>query len=267
MQSLWQILTTVTTTVTQTISAKIWNKGEEMHSQNQQLIHSQQHMQAFAEPPPPPLKQREFKGLINNQPHITILLGRKGSGKTSLLIELLRTPGGFHKKYSKVFIISATYVSQFEKSWSKISREGVEVFSVLSDSLLLYIEKEAQKHKGESFLIISDDMDESWRKSVDPQIVNRIISNSRHTDLSFVYLSQSCIQLPTIVRRNCDVYVLFGACSYAEIQLIWGEVSCVPRKDFWSMFETVTKKPYGFLVCCIQKGKIVMYDSFRTQLH
>lgn len=116
-------------------------------------------------------------------------------------------------------------------------------------------------------MIISDDMDESWRKSVDQQIVNRMISNSRHDDLSFLFLSQSIVQLPTICRRNCDCFILFGACSYQEIQEIYQEVSLLKRGDFWDTFSTVTEKPYAFLVITIQRGKIIMYDSFKEEIH
>ena len=251
---------TVQTTITQTIASKLWTKTEEQVSNANQI--QQVHHHGGEETKT--LKMRTFKGLINHLPHITILLGRKGSGKTSLLIDLLRTPGGYFKKYKRIIIISPTYVSQHEKSWSKISREGVEVFSLLSDQLLTYIEQQSQSKEG--LLVISDDQDEAWRKSVDHQIVNRMISNSRHSNLSFVFLSQSVVQLPTIIRRNCDVYVLFGACSYQEINLIYAEVSTVQRKDFWDLFSKATSKPYGFLVVSIERGKIRFYDSFNQEL-
>jgi len=204
-----------------------------------------------------------FYGLVNDKPHITILLGRKGSGKTTLLLDLLRTPGGYYHRYKKIYIISATYIHQFQKTWSKIDREGLEVYESLSDTLLDHIYEEC---KGEPFLVISDDMDESWRKSVDAKKVNKMISNSRHMNLSFVFLCQSVVQLPTIIRRNCDLYILFGAVSYAEIQLIYQEVSTVQRKDFSYLFQQASSKPYGFLVISISEGKIKFFDSFNKEI-
>jgi hypothetical protein len=93
-----------------------------------------------------------------------------------------------------------------------------------------------------------------------------LISNSRHLPCSLVFLSQSIVQLPTIIRRNTDSYVLFGACSYTEIDLIYKEVSIVKRSTFWKMFQKATAKEWGFLVCSIQEGKIRFFESYNRQL-
>ena len=152
---------------------------------------------------------------------------------------------------------------QWEKSWSKLHRKGLTVYTLLSDALLDKIYNDCSISK-EHTLIISDDMDETWRK-VDSHKVNKLISNSRHLPISMIFLSQSIVQLPTIVRRNADSFCMFGACSYCEIELIWKEVSLVSRKQFWRMFTSSTKKPYGFLVCSIVEGKLSFYDSFERK--
>lgn len=206
-------------------------------------------------------KKRVFKGLINDRPHVTIFLGRKGSGKTSLLLKLLLTEGGLCKVYKKIIIISATFLQQWDKTWSKLHKNGLVVYTSLSDALLDKIYHDCDSEKQQT-LVISDDMDEQFRKGVESSRVNRLISNSRHLPCSFIFLSQSIVQLPTIVRRNADCFCLFGACSYCEVELIWKEVSLVSRKHFWKMFTKATCKPYGFLVCSIEKGKLAFYDSF-----
>ena len=117
-------------------------------------------------------------GLINDKAHITILLGRKGSGKTSLLLKLLLTPGGYCKVYEKIIIISATFMNQWEKTWSKLHRKGLTVYTSLSDALLDKIYNDCNSDKIHT-LVISDDLDEQFRK-VDSHKVNKLISNSRH---------------------------------------------------------------------------------------
>ena len=120
----------------------------------------------------------------------------------------------------------------------------------------------------ESMLIISDDMCSQWRKNVDQKLVDTMISTSRHAGkgISFVFLSQSIVQLPTSIRRNCDCFCIFGATSFAETHLIWCDVSTVNKKDFYRMFRQATQQKYKFLVCVNQGGQLRFYDSFEKEL-
>lgn len=262
MQLVSSAMTTVNTvkdTLVQQITLSLWNTAAKTDLQPLQPIqipHSDQKTTAC--------KPRIYHGLVNDRPHVTLVCGRKGSGKSSLVIELLRSPSGYYHKYNKIIIISATYVQQFEKSWSKISREGLEVYSVLSDQLLEYIFVESSRK--EPMLIISDDMDESWRKSVNQQMVNKLITNSRHSNLSFLFLQQCVTQLPTCIRKNTDVFILFGAVSFSEVELIYKEVSTVPQKEFRRLFWKASEKQWGFLVCRVYGGKITFFDSFNKQI-
>jgi hypothetical protein len=192
-------------------------------------------------------------------------LGRKNSGKTTLLLKLLLTKGGYCCVYKKIIIISATFTQQYEKTWSKLHKKGLTVYTSLSDALLDKIYNDICISK-EHTLVISDDMDECWRKGVDSHRVNKLISNSRHLPVSLVFLSQSIVQLATIIRRNADMFCMFGACSFCEIELIWKEVSLAQKKQFWKMFTKSTEKPYGFLVCSIQHGKLKFYNSFESEI-
>ena len=63
------------------------------------------------------LSKRTYQGLINDRPHCTIFLGKKASGKTTLLLNLLLTIGGWFKIYNRVIIISSTFKDQYEKVW------------------------------------------------------------------------------------------------------------------------------------------------------
>ena len=99
-------------------------------------------------------------GLINDKPHVSIFLGRKGSGKTTLLLKLLLTPGGYCKVYKKIIIISATFMNQWEKTWSKLHRKGLTVYTSLSDALLDKIYNDCNSDKIHT-LVISDDLEKS----------------------------------------------------------------------------------------------------------
>ena len=119
-----------------------------------------------------------------------------------------------------------------------------------------------------SMLLISDDMCSQWRKNLDQALVDVMISTSRHLGkgLSMVFLSQSIVQLPTSIRRNTDMFCVFGATSFQKTHLIWCDVSTVNKKDFYSMFRHATQKPYGYLVCVNNGGKLSFFDSHKSEI-
>ena len=110
------------------------------------------------------LPKRTYQGLINDRPHCTLFLGKKASGKTTLLLNLLLTIGGWFKVYNQGIFISSTLRDQYEKVWSKINKQGLTVYDQLSDGLLTHLMDIARK-TNESMLIISDDMCSQWRKN------------------------------------------------------------------------------------------------------
>ena len=137
----------------------------------------------------------------------------------------------------------------------------------MSDGLLKHLMAECESDNI-SMLLISDDMCSQWRKGLDQALVDVMISTSRHLGkgLSMVFFSQSIVQLPTSIRRNTDMFCVFGATSFQETHLIWSDVSTVSKKDFYVMFRQSTQKQYGFLVCCNNAGRLSFYDSFKTEI-
>jgi len=116
-------------------------------------------------------------------------------------------------------------------------------------------------------LVISDDMCSHWKKEVEPKLFDKMISTSRHIGkgMSFVFLSQSIVQLPTSLRRNTTCFVIFGATSFAESELIWRDISTVDKKTFNKIFRSATQKQFGFLVAVNDKGQLRFFDSFEKE--
>jgi hypothetical protein len=114
-------------------------------------------------------------------------------------------------------------------------------------------------------LILSDDMDEQWKK-MDSQVMNKVITNSRHCNLSMIFLVQKMSMVPTIIRSNADCVIAFSTSCHREFEAIFNEFSHTSKKDFHKFFIDATSEPYSFLVCCIQGGKSHMYKNFTEKL-
>ena len=207
---------------------------------------------------------KELLGLIRNRPHVTAIIGRKGSGKSQLMLDLLLNPRGFCGVYDEIIFISPTFESQFESLWSTLRPKGISVYENLTAELLDEIrmkQMQFQKSERPQILVIFDDNSELMRH-LDSTTVNFFVSNSRHAHISCVFVCQKIMQMPTCVRCNTDSYITFSACSEIEINALFKEVSVVDKKRFLRLFREITLEPFAFFTITIVGGKLNFYKKF-----
>jgi hypothetical protein len=204
--------------------------------------------------------EEKYKGLINSEPFVGVFCGRKNSGKTFLLLKLLKDPLGYRNFYSEIHIISPTF--RLQNIWQSISPEGVTVHESCDNSTIQYIYNNSKPHV--KSLIIFDDCGQDVLK-IDQSILNKFISNSRHNNNSIIFLAQKMSQLSTIVRTNTDMFVIFGANSTREFEIAYNEVGVVEKSQFRSMFNECTEKRYGCFVVSMKLGQLRFYDSFEKE--
>jgi hypothetical protein len=202
-----------------------------------------------------------WKGLIVEKPHITLFVGRKGSGKTQLLIKLLKDKDGYRGVYEQVIIVSPTF--KLQPVWKQLSPEGISIFESFSDAVLEKIYKEQQSNV--NTLLILDDNGDDLRK-VSPSIFNKLISNSRHLNCSIIALLQKLSQAPTILRSNADVFIVFSACSVRERDALHSEIGAVDKKTFEKMFNECTSEQYSCFVASIINGQIRFHKNFKEEI-
>jgi hypothetical protein len=199
----------------------------------------------------------KYLGLIHSAPHVSIFCGRKGSGKTFLLLQLLKDIDGYKNKYQNVIIVSPTF--RLQRTWDSISPEGITVYESFSEEILNKIYNEQQPHINS--LIILDDNGEDLRR-INQKVFNKLISNSRHLNCSIIVLVQKLSQAPTILRSNGDLFACFAATSTRETDILHSEIGILEKKEFHRMFVDATKDQYSCFVVSMQKGKLCFYKNF-----
>ena len=202
----------------------------------------------------------KFLGLANEKPHVTLFCGRKGSGKTSLLLKLLKDKEGYRNVYQEIIIISPTF--RLQSQWETISGEGIAVYEQFSEDILNKTYNGQQPHINS--LLILDDCGEDIKR-VNQTVFNKLISNSRHLNCSIIALCQKMSQAPTILRSNTDVFAVFSACSIRETEILWAEIGILDKKRFHEIFTDATKDQYSCFVCSMEKGKLHFYKNFQTE--
>ena len=198
----------------------------------------------------------KYPALINDRPHITIFIGRKGSGKTALLLRLLKCQDGYKKIYQDITIVSPTF--KLQECWKSLSAEGITVYEALTDELLEKLHNSQSPMT--SSLIIFDDNGDQLRRC-NPAILNKLVSNSRHLNCSMIFLQQKLTQLPTVIRAQFDVGLFFSACSYRETEALWAEIGILEKKRFFEIFRDATREQYGFFCVSMLNGKLRFFKN------
>ena len=199
--------------------------------------------------------------------HLTILAGKKASGKSYLACKLLCT--SYRYKYDSVIFISPTFRAQVDGLWDKLAPQGIEIHETLTEQLVMDIMEKVKNNKAKDIktLLVLDDLGQELRK-IAPRVLNMLVSNSRHYNLSLLCLHQRLTQSSTIFRANADVIIAFSACSYLEIECLWKMVATVPRRDFQKMFTEATQTPHSFMCCTVDEGGRLRFymKDFTTEI-
>jgi energy-coupling factor transporter ATP-binding protein EcfA2 len=198
-----------------------------------------------------------FPALLIDKPHITLVCGAKGSGKSQLVCRLLLT--AYKKVYDEIIFVSPTFQAQVKGLWGKLSPEGIRVVDDLSQEFVDGFLIDQSKSSKNTLLILDDCGDaqrllkgNSWMK---------LIANSRHYKLSIISLHQKLTQADVCLRVNADTVICFPSCSYGERDALYRARSTVDRKTFMELFRSATIEDYSFLVCTVRSGNLRFYMS------
>ncbi len=190
------------------------------------------------------------------------------SGKTTIILNLLANPDfPYHKMFKgeNIYVISNNKLDNKLKMLADrldIPEGNMEMFD---DNFLEILYQNLEEEFNEEILgggkpanklIIFDDCgySGSLRNMSKGNIVDRMICNGRHINLSQIYTSQKYTQCSTCLRTNITGAILFGTSS-REVDAITEDMNYFEnRKDFVKMYREHTKKPRSFIVVNYSSG-------------
>ena len=210
----------------------------------------------------------EIPGLFDLPMRLLINGKSQLSGKTTIILNLLANP---NFPYHKLFKGENIYIFSNNKLDNKLKMMGdrliipennmnefdagyvEQLYEKLEDE---FLEETAQGGKPANRLIIFDDCGysgslKSYGKGT---IIDRLICNGRHLNLSQIYTSQKYSQCSTCLRTNITGAILFGTTA-KEVDLITEDMSYFEnRKDFIKMYRNNTKLPRSFIIVNFSQG-------------
>ena len=168
-----------------------------------------------------------------------LICGGSGSGKTNLLLHILKEPLIY---YDKLYIyaknLEQTKYQELIKCLSKIAHKHKialdEILEYSNDDIINVSELNSNLQK----VIIFDDYVCEKNQN---DIINYFIQG-RHKNCCVIYLSQSYFKTPKDIRLNCSHYIIYSIPSKREVNLICNEQDVTSEQ-----YKDATKKPYDFL--------------------
>ena len=200
-----------------------------------------------------------------------LIAGYSGSGKTSLLVNLLSKPKkdgirqSFKNLFSNIVVVSPSLHTLKnnifnelapEKQYKQFNNEMLDNFYKMLDDIKEQELKDAEKEKRnpecQYTLLILDDVASSLRKDkkLEQRFIN-LLQNRRHLGyggVSIISIVQSVVQVAPQHRNNLSHLITFKPKNTREEERIYGEFVNEPKKFMNSFFKYFFQDKYDFML-------------------
>jgi hypothetical protein len=162
------------------------------------------------------------------------IIGTAGSGKTSLLINMLTQEHMYKQCFDHVHLICPKNSMNSLKDDIWINHPADKIHNTMDFGVLDAIDRKSKdrarvKPEAESTLVVIDDMT-IWlkHKNVEEKL-REMIFNRRHNYCSIAILVQSYKAMPLDLRKSLSHFYMFKPRNKKESESIWEELMFVPK--------------------------------------
>ena len=193
---------------------------------------------------------------LPNKPANYALCGRKGCGKTTLMLNLISKPESpWYKHFNLIFLISPT-ASRDDKMSELVEDIGDQYYETLDNEVLQDIMDtideynrrwKHNKKKGKpAHLIIYDDVIHMM-KGKQSKLVDLLATQNRHYNITNMYLLQKWnTYMSPLIRANLDLISFFRSDNKKELDSFIQEMNYDEDK-LRVLYEYAVSEPYSFL--------------------
>jgi len=202
-----------------------------------------------------------------------IVVGRPGSGKTNLVVNLLKSGAydgerkGLRKMFHNIVVCSPSISSLKSNIFKKIDDE--KLFEEFDMDFIDFVKEltDIEAEQGHSTLIICDDVGTQLRKNAQVEkAFLQLAFNRRHRRLSMITSVQSYKNLPVGIRTSASHLALFRPVNQKELISVWEEVlGPIDRKDLNEFVDFIFDKKHAFLfvdMSLLFNSKFVFYKNW-----
>ena len=188
------------------------------------------------------------------------IIGSAGSGKTSMMVNLLTSTQAYKKAYHSVHIVMPSHsVASLKKNvFKNHPRMHDELTWSVLDGILESVKEDAEE-KYNSLLIL-DDVTASLKDKSLQQLLKKTIYNRRHYRLSIMILVQSYNAMPLSIRKTLSHFLSYKPRNKKEFTAIFEELIFLDREQGEALTRFVFDKPYQFIFADVNTNQL--YKNF-----
>lgn len=194
----------------------------------------------------------------------TGIIGKPGSGKTSLLVSFLTGRGDkkvFRKVFDHVLVVmpsssrNSIKKNPFEKHDSNKMFEDLDYETIN----LIYNKLKISSSENETTLLLLDDIGASLKNIEIQKLFRKIIYNRRHLKVHVFVLLQSYLSVPKEIRKIFNNLIMFKP-SKVEFQNLFDELFETKKDLAIDVMNMTYDIPHQYLFLNIESQK--MYKNF-----
>ena len=209
------------------------------------------------------LNKYEMLSFLNSY-SMTAMIGKPGSGKTSLLISFLTGKGKntvFRKAFNHVILVMPESSRNSLKIDPFKNHDKGKMFDELSGETIdvIYDRLKSSSEEKENTLLILDDIGSSLKDKQIQKTFKKIIFNRRHLKVHIVCLLQSYISIPREIRKLITNYFIFKP-SKVEFENFANEVFETKRDNAIQIMNSVYDEPHKYLMVNVESQR--MFSNF-----
>jgi len=179
------------------------------------------------------------------------VIGRPGSGKTSLTISLItqKNPKIYRKTHHHILVLMPqNSISSLKKNPFKVLPEE-NFYNELNENSItdIYNRIDSYSKDGEKTLLFIDDMTADLKKSKNIELIlKRIIYNRRHLKCNIIITAQSYVNIPLDIRKCISNCILFKP-PKKEMEVLFSELVESKKEIFDDIIRMAYDKKHNFL--------------------
>ena len=194
---------------------------------------------------------------LMNTSFFNIISGASGSGKTNLIVNLLRSNKftkdrkrklSYRKMFNKIVFVSPSAETIKDSPLEKIADD--QKFTELNEEVFELLDEigEDAVDEGKHNLLILDDVSSQLRTRENEKKLNQIIKNRRHKNLSIIVVAHKATDLSPALRSNASLIFLFKPKTRFEVETIQKEFMQMKQKEADELMAAAYKGRYDFLL-------------------
>lgn len=199
-----------------------------------------------------------------------LISGKPGSGKSSLILNLLCKRGKiYNKKFDRIYLFSPSLATMKGNPFEDLPDEqkydelDVEIIEGVLDEIA---------DSGEKVLFILDDVVNDLQKNMKLQrLMCKVLMNRRHLcgeggSVSVIITTQVYNKIPAPIRKTASHIFVYHTKNKKELETIFDELVLIPKKDYYDLLKYTFQKKHDFLYVDVNKSFDKMFHRNFNQL-